>query len=536
MNRNLKCRAAALSVAVAAALTFPVNSAHAVRLSHDGTGQVLIFPYYTVNGGNQTVVSVVNTTNRVKGLRVRFNEARNGQSAVEFNLYLAPYDTWVGAVVSSSSDSAGPARLITQDRSCTVPRIDAVARPQGYDFRNYYYTGSNRDHPTNMAAQLGSLARTREGFIEMIEMGELRVGSGPLQLADEATPIRGSAIPVDCDRLVKAWIPSEFPNNWSTDPKQEVDIPTGGLYGNVNIIDIAKGTMLSAPATALTDFYTDISAPAKLHTWPGNLETSLSSARNGDGFARGTATLSNGQTFTETFPAADAIDAVSLTLMQTRVTGEFLIDPELGASTEWVMTYPTKRFYVNHPISFNPEAPRGARRPFPDYFFDDGKGEILHYFRVRDRVGRVSEGSQGFCDDLTATPPPCPLVPPSTNNSANVFLFTPHGADPSTLTPILGARVGEVADVLMTGFNFPNGPTPLSGWAELKPSPDLFSDFYYRGEHVLQGPTTGNPYLGLPVIGFSVTRVINNTLSGGVLANYAGATPLRGEFELSRPR
>jgi hypothetical protein len=225
-----------------------------------------------------------------------------------------------------------------------VPRVDAVARPQGYDFRNYSYTGSGRDHPTNMATQLGSLARTREGFIEMIEMGELRAGSGPLQLANEATPVRGGAVPVDCDSLVKAWTPNGFPNNWFTDPQQEVDIPTGGLYGNVNIIDVAKGTMLSAPATALADFYTDVSAPAKLHTGPALREPSLASARNGDGFARGTATLHNGQTFTETFPAADAIDAVSLTLMQTRVTGEFLIDPELGASTEWVMTYPTKRF------------------------------------------------------------------------------------------------------------------------------------------------------------------------------------------------
>ena len=38
------------------------NDAHAIHLSTDGRGQVLIYPYYTVNGGNATLLSVVNTT------------------------------------------------------------------------------------------------------------------------------------------------------------------------------------------------------------------------------------------------------------------------------------------------------------------------------------------------------------------------------------------------------------------------------------------------------------------------------------------
>ena len=38
------------------------NMASAVYLNNDGLGQVLIYPYYTVNAGNSTIVTVVNTT------------------------------------------------------------------------------------------------------------------------------------------------------------------------------------------------------------------------------------------------------------------------------------------------------------------------------------------------------------------------------------------------------------------------------------------------------------------------------------------
>ena len=38
------------------------GTAQAVNLNPDGLGQVLIYPYYTTNGGNQTILSVVNTT------------------------------------------------------------------------------------------------------------------------------------------------------------------------------------------------------------------------------------------------------------------------------------------------------------------------------------------------------------------------------------------------------------------------------------------------------------------------------------------
>ena len=70
------------------------NISSAVNINPDGTGQVLIYPYYTVNAGNQTLLSVVNTTNRGKAVKVRVLEGRNSQEVLDFNLFLSREDVW----------------------------------------------------------------------------------------------------------------------------------------------------------------------------------------------------------------------------------------------------------------------------------------------------------------------------------------------------------------------------------------------------------------------------------------------------------
>ena len=75
MKKNSLTTALLAGLAGAAGL---VTTANAVNLNPDGLGQVLIYPFYTVDGGNNTQISVVNTTNRVKAVKVRFLEARRG--------------------------------------------------------------------------------------------------------------------------------------------------------------------------------------------------------------------------------------------------------------------------------------------------------------------------------------------------------------------------------------------------------------------------------------------------------------------------
>ena len=94
-----------LCVALAATgLLGAAGVAQAVNLSEDGTGNVLIFPYYTVNttaAGNaaNTYINITNTTGCTKAVKVRFLEGRNSREVLDFNVFLSPFDMWTGAVI-----------------------------------------------------------------------------------------------------------------------------------------------------------------------------------------------------------------------------------------------------------------------------------------------------------------------------------------------------------------------------------------------------------------------------------------------------
>ena len=104
-----------LCILLAAAVA--ATGAQAVHISPNGTGQVLIFPYYTVRNGFATLVSVTNTQANTKMVKVRFREGMNGREVSDFNLFLAPNDSWTAAVV----ETADGARIITNDNSCVTP-------------------------------------------------------------------------------------------------------------------------------------------------------------------------------------------------------------------------------------------------------------------------------------------------------------------------------------------------------------------------------------------------------------------------------
>ena len=114
--------------------------ANAVDLNPDGLGQVLIYPYYTVNNSQSSMFSVVNTTNVSKAVKVRFLEGYNSREVLDFNLFLSPYDVWTGYLTDGGND-AGGAVLFTSDKSCTSPKIPAGGAP----FRNLAYSGDFAD-------------------------------------------------------------------------------------------------------------------------------------------------------------------------------------------------------------------------------------------------------------------------------------------------------------------------------------------------------------------------------------------------------
>jgi hypothetical protein len=513
MKRNSLTTALLAGLAGAAGLA---STANAVNVNPDGLGQVLIYPYYTVNKGNQTLISVVNTTNRVKAVKVRFVEGRNSKEVLDFNLYMSPFDVWTSAVFATGT--TGPANLITRDTSCTVPIL--AGSPSGTNrtpqagtsqpFLNYQYTGTNRDFPTSApnAAELGSLERTREGHLEMIEMGLLQLGTGAAQLAEEATH-GASGFPGNCNAINAAWVPGGI---WTQSPlfgTANIDTPAGGLYGNGAVIDVANGTMLAYAADAVDGFYTDAAAPGALHADPGTTDPDLLDADNGANVTSFVFAQNGAAVLTDTFLVGlPTPDAVSVVFMADTIYNEFNTDPALGASSEWVITFPTKRYYVD--VTTN------AILPFTNPFRDDGAACELIDIRYWDREEASFSPAPG---SVTVSPRP-PQAPPTGNVlcwEANVLTFNQTAvanATGVTSSAILG---GRYAQNLFTQAGSGSATNFAAGHMRMQ-----FDNPLVTGRQNFL-PTAARQYLGLPTTGFWALNVVNASAQPGLLANYSGA-------------
>jgi len=67
-----------LTTAVLAGLTGIagiVSVSNAVHINPDGTGQVLVYPYYTTRGDNVTLISIVNTKKMARPLKYVLSKA-----------------------------------------------------------------------------------------------------------------------------------------------------------------------------------------------------------------------------------------------------------------------------------------------------------------------------------------------------------------------------------------------------------------------------------------------------------------------------
>jgi hypothetical protein len=498
----------------------------AMHLSATGTGQVLIYPYYTTHGGLTTVFTVGNTTGQVKAVKLRLLEGVNSKPVLSFNLYLGPFATFAAAIAPGGGDDQ-PARLVTQDRACTLPSIP----PGGLAFSTTGFTGVNQDWdtagtPPERAAHLGSSLRTRDGHIEVIEMGVL----DPTTAVAAAVRTNSQGIPANCAFLTLQWLPGGI---WANNAQTDLLLPTGGLRGDAALVEAAAGLIYGYPATAIQHFYTDESAPGALHTTPATALPDLRAARS-------TATevrvalpgASAAGPVIETFPAGlPRPDPVTAMLMASTVSAEASLEPGLGSETEWVFTMPTRRWYVEG------TAPTA---PFRNTFTPTGRSCVtIEPMFVRRSGLRVR--TSGIIGGIPGTEPYRFRSVMCTATTVTAARNVPRGAP----TRILRAREG------LTGFllgDFP-GWTQAGGVANAidPPGPDtsppitslppqLFNDFdriagsgflrlaLFDPDRPLQAPS-GRRYFGLPVIGLSFTRYINANAQPGVLANYSVATP-----------
>ena len=80
-----------------------------------------------MNAGQTTVLSVVNTTNLAKAVKVRFLEGYNSQEVLDFNLFLSAYDVWTANVFALSATGGG--NVLTGTTRAAPTRTCATVRP-----------------------------------------------------------------------------------------------------------------------------------------------------------------------------------------------------------------------------------------------------------------------------------------------------------------------------------------------------------------------------------------------------------------------
>ena len=465
--------------------------ANAVDLNPDGLGQVLIYPYYTVNKSQDTLISVVNTTDIGKAVKVRFLEGYNSREVLDFNLFLSAFDVWTAAI-SQVTDTGG-AQINTADKSC----IDFIpAWP--YPFSKAAYTGSVAGPGgSSYAKDAGpqGIERTREGYLEMIQMGDI-IENSPLDKAithkqngnyDGGTPT--CAAPVGDDV--------------ATD--RDLTNPTGGLFGGGSIVNVGDGTYFAYNADAIEGF-----REAKLYTTPSSLQPTLQQAATpsvvDSGVARSFVFTDGGRLLTVDYARGE--DAVSAVFMADSVYNEYFIDPGYGATSDWVVTFPTKRFYVDKGLY-----PSLITHPFAVPFAGPA-GQGTSNVELSMSTWDHEEGSSETVPPRCPSPPDdtCFLQAPYLPYEVNVITFV----DPTATTPASSLVFGSKLYKTIVPFG-------LGGWAEIAMAAGD------SGAHILSGGQTsvasGSAAVtlpGLPATGFYAMNIINTHANPGKLANYSG--------------
>ena len=464
-----------LSAAVLAVLG--TGSAQAVNLSENGTGQVLLFPYYTAQGNEETLLTVVNTTGNGKVVKIRFREAYNSREVLDFNIYMSKYDVWTGKVLNNN----GTAALVTYDNTCTVPKL-TVGSP--ISFRTYNYDGSKAasGYPADGAPT--GVDRTLEGYVEIIEMG-VPDDSAPTWDADNLGRGDGvpdyqhvSGTPQNCDTMVNNWKPGHV---WAGAANTGMNPPNGGIFGSLAIINVQTGTEVAVAATALNNVY-----DAPKHADPGDENPTLGQASppvsdvvDDTGGAGGVNIIS------DTWPTG--IDAVSAVLMAQHVYNEYTVNPAVEAESAWIVTFPTKWAYVD-------QTNNTVNAPFTQSFFlpDNAAGEHVGRGKACEPVNVVAYDREEHYNttelDFSPRPPGggfelCYEVNVMQFDKSNVF---------------------SAKNTVSTLSNLPG----TAGWLDMS--------FTNAGHVITAG---GHNYRGLPVIGFKATVLGNSNV--GVGASYA---------------
>jgi len=250
----------------------------------------------------------------------------------------------------------------------------------------------------------------------------------------------------------------------------------------MTLINVLEGTDFSADAVAL-DNYSIVS----LYTGAGLDTPNLSQASPPISVV-----VTDGVVY-ESVWAPSTADPVSAVLMHDTIMNEYVLEPTTKSGTDWVITMPTKRFYVSN-----------------------GTGTPSTLFQ------RNFNKTAGACDDVSLA-----IYDREEQTTSAPLDFSPQPEEGSTCLPweanILTFRNSNV----FGSANSSNIDPPVgffNGWLELGFQPSTVSAPIHTLVNTQTsaaplgqafGPSGAATYVGLPVIGFAAQSFFNGTLSVG---------------------
>ncbi|MEO8753815.1 MAG: hypothetical protein ABI624_14185, partial [Casimicrobiaceae bacterium] len=377
---------------------------------------------------------------------------------LDFNLYLSAKDVWTAAIIPTT-DGAG---IFTADKSCTNPVVSSSSASPTL-FVNFAFSGSNDDKAGT------SLDRTREGYVEIIEMGNV-IGSTLTAI----THVNG--------------VPPASP--LCNLPNAQADtIPgTGGLFGSMTLINVLKGEDFGYDPTALDGF-----SSTALWASPGDINPNLAKVN-----PKTSVVVAGSNVFITNWAAStNAVDPVSAVLMHNNVYNEFVLDASTASKTDWVVLFPTKNYYYSGTT---------VTKLFQSNFTSTGACDdvvITQYDREERTV--ISQ---------TSFSPPPPTQTDSLCWEANVISYNGTNA--------LGSKnVSNLPTTFTSGWVSMFFPLVPVGKHQLIGGGSTI----FNTKSGLTTTTLATTFNGLPVVGFAAITFENGNLTSGgtaIQSNYGG--------------
>jgi hypothetical protein len=275
----------------------------------------------------------------------------------------------------------------------------------------------------------------------------------------------------------------------------------GGLYGYAGVVNANDATAFGEDAIAIDNA---VATPANDAGWALHYEPGDTDPDFNDTALNTSSTVSNINGVVTYDYAPSTVDAVSGLFQTDELMNDFVTDTDILAQTDWILTFPTKTFYVNGQGAGATEA--------ADPFWDLWDGQAACEYAKLSPLDREE-----------STPAPAPGSGPD-------FSPAPPGKDPEVYDLPLCTEVSIVqfgsASAVKTN-NLAVGVADqlpaADGWATISFDPAKLSTAAQKkaDEDRLLGDAA-TALRGLPVVGFAVQTYGNNSLNGsGSVANYA---------------